>query len=335
MRKLVFHIGPHKTASSYIQKSLSDNFEFLRSKGVLYPKRWRDFLWGHHSLVTDIMNFENRNEVVSDLVDFLNEEFKQFNTVVFSSENFEYWTAEQIQSLNAVNNMEIEIVYYVRKHSGLAFSAWQENIKHGSTKSFSEFLFKHFSQPFTSTLFNYLLVLKKFSDNLPNAKLNIVVYDNLLKEKIDIAEHFFSNVLDINFSQNRMDKVNTALSSIDIEIIRVLNATYGFRGIKGSDYIRNKFIKNKSLYKEELSILKISSSDFVEEISFNDNMFVSNTIYKNLMEKFSEYCVNSAEEALFIENGAKEYNVISSDIWLVSKNKYCLDKIVSILDSLD
>ena len=35
--RLVIHAGPHKTGTSYIQQRLTDNRDFLRQSGWIYP----------------------------------------------------------------------------------------------------------------------------------------------------------------------------------------------------------------------------------------------------------------------------------------------------------
>lgn len=53
MKRLVLHVGIHKTASTYIQHRLKRNQAFLRQQSLLYPKRRRDHLRLVKALVRD------------------------------------------------------------------------------------------------------------------------------------------------------------------------------------------------------------------------------------------------------------------------------------------
>src|SRR5690554_1086866 len=54
MKKLIVHIGTHKTASTFIQKGLSENYEKLLGYGCLYPKSGRIGQGSHHNLQFEI-----------------------------------------------------------------------------------------------------------------------------------------------------------------------------------------------------------------------------------------------------------------------------------------
>lgn len=51
MAKVVIHIGTHKTATTTIQDTFSQNAKLLRQHGVIYPRLSR--FTGHHGLVSD------------------------------------------------------------------------------------------------------------------------------------------------------------------------------------------------------------------------------------------------------------------------------------------
>ncbi|MBS3821110.1 MAG: hypothetical protein KGY81_05030 [Phycisphaerae bacterium] len=47
---LTLHVGMHKTGSTLIQSSLAANADRLAAQGLLYPRTYRDVLYGHHAL---------------------------------------------------------------------------------------------------------------------------------------------------------------------------------------------------------------------------------------------------------------------------------------------
>jgi hypothetical protein len=45
-----YYIGPHKTCTSYLQKTLFDHRPQVVAQGVAYPDAGMEFEWGHHAL---------------------------------------------------------------------------------------------------------------------------------------------------------------------------------------------------------------------------------------------------------------------------------------------
>jgi hypothetical protein len=338
VKKVILHIGPHKTGSSYLQKALCDNEELLKSKDVVYPKEWRDFLWGHHSLVTEIISSHNEastNKFKNKLKTLLDEYFKNYSIVVFSSENFENLSAEQLKVLRCVQeNFELEVVYYIRKGSSLAFSSWQEEIKHGSSEKFESFLFKHLSKPFQSRLFNYNTVLDRFTSTL-NVKPEIIIYDNLIEEAEDIAKHFLSKILSIKTSNilGGGQKINESLNVLEVEIIRGLNFLAKEAKESPNDVLRNKFLRLKYQLEKEVAIMEEYVPSSLKSIELDDSGFIFSSLYEQTYNKWSESIINLPEgnAKLFKTLHSKSIEYINEDIWL---NREALNALKIIFDKV-
>ena len=82
MPKYIFHVGPPKTASTFIQSHLFYNREYLAQNGVLYPDFWLTYVT-HHPLTNALRDGVD----LKDGFDKLNS--CEFDTVLFSSETFD------------------------------------------------------------------------------------------------------------------------------------------------------------------------------------------------------------------------------------------------------
>ena len=91
MRKIIFHIGNHKTGSSTLQKFLYKNKKILNNNKILYPNeciRYGDY--AHHNLAFELANFNQYNRKFGNYKKFLKivRENKK-KDILISSENFE------------------------------------------------------------------------------------------------------------------------------------------------------------------------------------------------------------------------------------------------------
>lgn len=72
MRKIIFHIGNHKTGSSTLQKFLFKNRKILEKSNIVYPDvciRHGDY--GHHNLAFELADFKKFNSKYGNYKKFL------------------------------------------------------------------------------------------------------------------------------------------------------------------------------------------------------------------------------------------------------------------------
>ena len=139
MPKLLLHIGPHKTGSTYIQKFFFENNDELRGLGVNYPMQGLGGQFGQHELVEKVKTLD------SEALPLYLREFIAPDANFVSSENFDRLHAGDIEKLGKALSAlltepgDLRILFYQRNYADLLPSWWQEEVKHGAVISFYEF----------------------------------------------------------------------------------------------------------------------------------------------------------------------------------------------------
>ena len=214
--KLIIHVGPHKTGTTAIQKTLLQNRCVLRNNGIYYPEIGFDY-YGHHKLASSVENF-NRTAI---------DEFcKELNgidgTIVVSSENFSRCTTEAVAFFASRLNIEsISIIYYIRDAIQQMYSWWQESIKHGSDTDILEYVSTSLSQPFSSHILNPSLYIDSWSSAFGKDSMTGYLYRSIP----DVSEHFMNTVLAFP-AYEKPANVRTINKSFDVaatEVMRQLN----------------------------------------------------------------------------------------------------------------
>ena len=217
----LIHIGPHKTGSTYIQKTLLNNKSILLENGFLYPDEhsWIN-IYGHHKVANRVGIFNTDTSLYNQL----NSQIKNSNiSLIISSECFDRWNSKSVKNLYDNIYGEIKVIYFYRKSVEVFYSEWQENVKHGSAECFKSFILRHISKPSESLLINKKIILNNWYQKNKNVNLSILDYDYLLLNKKDIVNEFskcFLNNIDL-VKNNEL--VNKSLSIEKVELLRILN----------------------------------------------------------------------------------------------------------------
>jgi len=154
--RLILHIGPKKTGSTALQKYLYQNRNELSSRyQICYPI---PHFGGeaHHELIYGINYQLNGTAPYAEAlgiskiphpIEMLQGYIKQATesdcqTIILSSETLFELNEKQQELLEKSTEgiEEIEYVFGVRDRVGLVVSRWQEEVKHGYTKSLSEYI---------------------------------------------------------------------------------------------------------------------------------------------------------------------------------------------------
>jgi hypothetical protein len=224
-RRLILHIGLHKTGSTAIQRTLLENRACLRDQGIEYPDIGF-LLFGHHNLVRDLQSDPPSYAAMSAKIMELQ------GTVVISSENLARIAPRYARALrDSLPFDEVAIVCYVRSFIKIIYSWWQEEVKHRKAFTFPEFLSRALLRPLTVHVFNVNAVLDAFS---VFGRDNIYVYEYDIACGVDgnIVDHFFGTVLKgaSYMPVSGKGRVNEAFDLATIEVIRVLNS-FGLHGL--------------------------------------------------------------------------------------------------------
>jgi len=174
MKRVVLHIGTHKTGSTSIQSFLARNYEHLIARGVLFPLGGRYDNSNHAPLAWELRAFaELGNAKLPEMADWqgiiaeLNKSLA--HTVIISSEEFCLLPDNAIHLLAQLvreQRMNLEIVVFLRNQLSVLLSYYIELLKQGETDiDFSSFISKSYfmmGNAFNLIQFDYKLLLKKW-----------------------------------------------------------------------------------------------------------------------------------------------------------------------------
>ena len=234
MPKYLIHVGPHKTATTYLQLSFDRARKRLHRQRVTYPTEWSsaESEPSHRKLVVGLR--EKRAVQLRSQFDLVEQNNPEY--VLISAEGINNLERSSLELLKALlGRNPVTIIFYCRRWSELLPSLWQEKIKHGYDETFPEFFSINFSDPFESLIMNFAKRLKVYIDIFERENVKLVSYNNLCDDNIDLAGHFF----DIFLPRHRpliddlpelaAARPNQSLPPLDVEVIRALNS-FNIRG---------------------------------------------------------------------------------------------------------
>lgn len=194
----VLHVGPHKTATTWLQQNFHHNIKDLEAAGWYYPQTGERVRVAHHDLSdnpAEVLVPNSRK--VRELKGIAARSRKRGLNVLLSSEGFRNWKPEHLNALQKIMAPhEMRIVYCVRDPVSQLYSFWAQQIKTGATKSFPEFTRRHYRRPARSRLLNPLLEINRLAA-LEGTSLTLLLYDEIRRQKRDIFDVFTSEILQI------------------------------------------------------------------------------------------------------------------------------------------
>jgi len=244
MKKILLHIGPHKTGSTYIQKRLYENRTALLKNNIYYPEIDIGKQWGHIKLAQDIIK---RDRVAIE--NFLSD-IDRYNNIIISSEVFWNFNSEDISFFKSfLSDYCVEILFFKRNFIKTLISKWQESIKHGNVESWSESLLSHFLRPYESRILNCTKFLKNWDRIVKPCKLHILNYDAILENNGDIFYETLMSfkIKDIVCDTAKSDLINKSMQFPSVELVRNLNVALKKKNIHVTNNVLLLFIKIRRL----------------------------------------------------------------------------------------
>lgn len=225
-RRLIIHVGQHKTGSTYIQKRLLDDRERLATHGVLYPSKFIE-IYGHHQIPAALM-WNLDPAVMDQLSARIGAEFSSYPTLVLSSENFCLLTSERLALVrDRFEGWDITVVYFVRRLSGFWPSHWQELIKHGLDVCFDEYLIATMQpQRVLREYPDQLVQLQTLSDVFGYESLSMIAFDNAMTSGVDLYDLLLERIIDVPSSAAAHKKINASHMPGRTELIRAINMRF-------------------------------------------------------------------------------------------------------------
>ena len=175
MPRIVLHIGPHKTGTTYLQARLHESREALRAVDVDYWEGGLDGTTAHHKIAE--VTRSGDEAALARLLQPLENVAQE--VVILSSENFDLLRGPGVQRLKAAlpAGRSVEVVYFVRDATELLLSSWQEHVKHGGVPGFHAYAIQHLATPLASSLLNPCRVLDVYRNAFGTDAVSVVDYD--------------------------------------------------------------------------------------------------------------------------------------------------------------
>lgn len=320
--RIVLHVGPHKTGSTYLQKRIFENLCHLREQGIFVPKTgWIPH--GHHKLVDVLRGWVPETEDCS--LAALRTEISGSETTLITSENFVLLEDQHLAAFrDAFNDFDIFVIFFLRHPVNIWPSHWQELVKHGSDITFAEYMLcihGHLAQVnILQTIPN--IQIRRLSSIFGINGLKIVVYENVIDAQLDLFEFFWRSCLgacDCAFAGSG-NLVNKSFTADQVEMVRQLNAMY---------VTENKQLAKASLriaYRESIKGQDLGEAyqAFVRAFDANavslrvpDELPLISSIYRDLAEEFGSLIVNRHSDKQIMKYPIEERQIkFGSRDWL-------------------
>lgn len=229
-RRLVLHIGPHKTATSYIQTNLEKLRSTLVRGGWLYPDAGTQTLGAHHHLAHNPDDYLPARAPCRNELESLAEAARaEGRSIVMSAEGFCRWKPKNFDILAAILGFEkYELVYAIRDPLDLFPSFWAEEVKQGRSMGFAERFAGEFADPMRSRLINPMVDLNPLLARGERVRLHVVPYDILKQRGIDIFEHLTGEILEMHgCTAQHVRPVNVKYPIELTEFLRLMTLIHG------------------------------------------------------------------------------------------------------------
>ncbi len=313
MLEYVVHIGPHKTATTYIQATLHALRERLLSNGVLFPTEWclADDNPSHWRLFDLIRNGEAAT---------LDRQFRHISDthrglVVISAEDLAGLREPEIRKLrHALGDAPARVVYYCRRPSELLPACWQEHVKHGGYLTLPEYVAGQLLHSADSQILNWRLVLDRYAAVFGTENLLLVSFSNAVDAGMDIAQHFLDAVLGLShrvMSDASIRRANASLDAAEVEVIRVLNSMHRSHGGEASDALRVWYTEHgRSLVP---AFLGAAMATHVGWMTIDDGLAPFEELHRNAFRAYGNALINPSGDASLYSARKREARYIRPD----------------------
>lgn len=307
-KKIIIHIGQHKTDSTAIQRYLVKEDD---SKNYLYPKVGRTAA-GHHKVIQlSTIDKQKIQSIFDDLYDEISK--SSLDTIILSSEFFSSTNELSFKKINMsrlwkmLNKLispfgEKTIFYYIREQAEAIELRLNQSIKSAicNDKIDINLIMKN------PTL-NYSLLYTVLQEYFPDSKIEYRQFSKNTLYKNDICSDFI-NFFSLYPIKEKIEKSNTSINSLEkVSIFFKVNKTeYSIKEkmILKQIFSKNLKIKNNDnkeftiLTKQDVSKIREHYDKLNSETSINFQYNFQSTINKTLEERLikDEKIIHLAKE---------------------------------------
>jgi hypothetical protein len=196
---LVLHVGPHKTATTWLQHNFYHNIKALEQSGWFYPQTGVRVRVAHHDVSDNPGQIlDDSSAKVRELRRIVAKAAEKNLNILLSSEGFRNWKPEHLAKLQAiVAPHEMHIVYCVRDPAAMLYSFWAQQVRTGNQLPFPEFSARQLEKPEQSRILNPMVEIEALHA-FAGSRLTILLYDEIRRLGRDIFDVFVEDILKIH-----------------------------------------------------------------------------------------------------------------------------------------
>jgi hypothetical protein len=303
----ILHVGPHKTATTWMQMNLHANAGALEKAGWLYPQTGERVVVAHHDLSDNPGQvLDDASRKVATLRRIAEKARAADLHIVLSSEGFRKWEVAHLEKLQAIMAPhEMRIVYTLRDPVTLVYSLWSQMIKSGGSRTFPEYYERQLKKTGKAQSLNPVSELQRFS-RVKGAQLTVLLYDEIRRQNRDIFDVFTRDVLGTGPLQRvEADSANQREPLEMTEFMRAMLVRMG--RWKGKERVNiGRVFKHMLLgsTKDDIvaAVAAVTAARNTIEIDRDDERLAD--IERQLRRKFADRMIPPPGEKLFLDGKA-------------------------------
>jgi hypothetical protein len=231
--RLILHVGPHKTATTWLQANFHANRQALKAHGIYYPVTGERVRTAHHDIADRPKELSPESEwMARELAVISAEACSHGCDILLSGEGFSRWPVKSIKALAAALGADQTVIVYVlRDPASTIASFWSQRVKSGSALPLPDFVSKMRKQFFAPNA-----VLKRLTGlrQAASGHLVLLAYDEIRRRGEDIHDVFMREVFAIEGLPLHADAAANLREPLELtEFMRLVNRRV--TRCKGSD----------------------------------------------------------------------------------------------------
>ena len=290
--RLVIHAGPHKTGTSYIQQRLTDNRDFLRQSGWIYPSIGTMGTEGQHVIAQKAgtrldLDWPPNLEIL-ELGEICRAEGAN---LILSAEGFRVWDAERLLHLaDALGFEKVELLYVVRDPYSVYRSYWAEEVKQGYGNSLPARMMSSFIAPERSFLLNPMIDIRRMTAS-DRISMTLMYYDALKAARFDICDVITGEILRLGvLPELKRERVNESFSIELTEFLRLLTVRHYKTKRHSGPALRNAFVRQ--IPRDEVERIQAIVNAHGQECFRSLTLPRATPFYENLKRELAEVPVH-------------------------------------------
>ena len=311
MKKIILHIGRHKSGTSSIQRFLSESVSLLEENSILYPAVFRKG-FAHHRLAGLLKRTEVRKLSADELTERvgsircqLHEILEsQYEVFVFSSEAFQNCNPKVVHRVFSNLGCDIHVACYFRDQASYLASAYNQKV-HANI----------YDIPLDEFVDRFGGYYMKFADNWAEffSGFSAKVFNRNQLYKQNVIDDFFRNFLCLEipeldvFQELKNRDQNISLSAEILSFKLELNK----RVKRGQVSLENLKPEANNLYQ---ALAKMSGIDNSGKFSLNAELF------SKIKQKFEEH--NASFSSKYLNDVPLEFSAPGKGLPIITESRF-------------